>query len=68
MINETDINEIVVSNKPLFGKQEFKYFTGYKDDKKIRPLLIFFPKISTYRSFDKNNCMYFMIKEEKGFW
>ena len=21
--------------------------------------------MSTYRSFDKNNCMYFMIKEEK---
>ena len=23
--------------------------------------------MSPYGSFDKNNCMYFMIKEEKGF-
>ena len=40
----------------------------YKEKKKgwskMRPLCIFFPKMSTYRSFDKN-CVYFMIKEEK---
>ena len=48
MINEIDINEIVVSNKLPFGKDDFKHFIGYKDDKKIRPLCIFFPKMSTY--------------------
>ena len=31
---------------------------------KNRPLCKFFPKMSTYRSFNKNNCMYFMIKEK----
>ena len=31
LINDTDINEIVVSNKLPFGKEVFKYFTGYKD-------------------------------------
>ena len=35
LINEIDINEIVVSNKLPFNKQDFKYFIGYKDDKKI---------------------------------
>ena len=30
-----DINEIVVSNKIPFGKNEFKYFIGYKDTKKL---------------------------------
>ena len=30
-INEVNINEIVVSNKFSFGKQDFKYFIGYKD-------------------------------------
>ena len=34
---------------------------------KNRPLCISFPKMSAYRSFDKNNSMYLMIKEEKIF-
>ena len=33
-INDIGINKIVVSNKIPFGKQDFKYFTGYKDAKK----------------------------------
>ena len=32
-INNMDINEIVVSNMFPFGKQDFKYFIGYKDNK-----------------------------------
>ena len=31
-------HEIVVSNKFPFGKQDFKYFIGYKDNKEIRLL------------------------------
>ena len=61
---EIYINEIVVRNKLPFGKQDFKYFIGCKDNKKIRSLCLFFPKMSTYRSFDKYS-KYFMIKEEK---
>ena len=34
-INDIDNDEIVVSNKFPFGKQDFKYFIGYKDDKKL---------------------------------
>ena len=48
LINDSDINEIVVSNKFPFGKQNFKYFIGQKDDKEIRPLCIFFPETSIY--------------------
>ena len=33
-INDIDINKIVVSSKFPFGKQDFKYFIGYKDGKK----------------------------------
>ena len=47
-MNDIDINEIVVSNKFPFGKKEFKYFTGYKDNKEIIYLCIFFPKMSIY--------------------
>ena len=35
MIIDIDINKIVESNKLLFGKQDIRYFTGYKDDKKL---------------------------------
>ena len=34
LINNIDINEIVVSDKVLFSKKDFKYFIGYKDVKK----------------------------------
>ena len=37
MINEIDVNQIVVSSKPPFSKKGFKYFIGFKDDKRIRP-------------------------------
>ena len=68
MINDIDINEIVVSNKLPFGKQDFKYFICYKDNKKIRPLCIFFPEMSKYKRYsDKTKCIYFMIKDEKTF-
>ena len=34
MINDIDINKVVVSNKLPFGKQDFKFFVGYKDSEK----------------------------------
>ena len=45
-----------------------KYFIGYKDNKKIRLLCIFFPEMGTYRKFfDKTNYIYFMIEDEIPF-
>ena len=59
---------IVVSNKLPFGKEDFKYFIGYKDAKKIRPLCIFRPTMNIYKiNFYKTLCMYFLIKDEKKF-
>ena len=67
-ISNVDINEIVVSNTFPFGKQDFKYFIGYKDNKEIRSLGIFFPEMNIYERYsDKTKCMYFMIKDEKCF-
>ena len=44
-IKNADIdNKIVVLNKVPFGIKGFKYFTGYKDAKKIKSLHIFLPK------------------------
>ena len=68
MINNININKIVVSNKFPFGKQDFKFFIGYKDKKEIRPLCIFFSEINIYKRYsDMTKCMYFMIKDEKKF-
>ena len=33
-VNNIDINKIIVCNKLPLGKQDFRYFTGYKDHKK----------------------------------
>ena len=67
-INDIDVNEIEVSNEFPFGKQDFKHFIGYKVNKEIRPLCIFFPVMSIYKRYsDKTTCMYFMIKNENFF-
>ena len=47
--NEIDINKIVVSNKFPFGKQDFKYFIGYKDSEENRPLCIFRLQMLIYK-------------------
>ena len=61
MLNNIDIDEMVVSNKFPFGKQDSKYFIGYKKSKEITPLCIFFPY---FFLSDKTRCMYFMIRDE----
>ena len=65
-IKNIDINKIVVSNKVSFGKNGFKYFTGYKDDKKIIPLCILLPKTSVYRkNFDETKYISFLLKDDE---
>ena len=52
----------MVANKLPLGKQDFIYFIGYNDDKRIRHLCI----VSAYvTDFDETECIYFMIKQEK---
>ena len=48
-INNTDINKTVAPNKFSFGKQDFKYFIGSKNNKKVKPLSIFFRETNVYR-------------------
>ena len=51
-----------------FGKQDFKYFTGYKHSEKIKPLCIFHSQVIIYRrNLDENRRIYFLIKVEKVF-
>ena len=60
-INDIYINKIVVYNKILFGKQDFKYFISYTDAEKNKLLCIFHPRMSMYKR-------YFFIKYEKFFF
>ena len=65
LINDID-NKIVVSNKVPFREQDFRYFTGYRDSEKIKPLCIFHPQMITYkRNFDENRQICFFIEKEK---
>ena len=68
-IKDLDINKIVVSIVFPSGKEDFKYFIGYKDSEKILPLCIFHPQMTIYkRSFDENRRIYLLTKEEKVFF
>ena len=51
-----DIHKVAVSQKVSFRKIfHFKDSIGYQDAKKIRPLCMFLPKMSSYRrDFDEN--------------
>ena len=68
-INDIDINKIVLSDKLPFGKQDFKYFIGYKDSEKIRLLSVFQPQMIIYKkNFHKNRRICFLIKKRKSFY
>ena len=68
-INEIDIKKIVVLDKLLFGKRDFKYFIGYKDLEKIRFLCIFCPQIIIcQRNFNENRRICFLITTKKSFY
>ena len=45
LIDDIDINKIVVPNKYFFGKQDFEYLVGYKDDKKLDLYVYFIQKL-----------------------
>ena len=48
MTRVIDINEIAISIKFPFGKQDSKCYIGYKN-KEIRPSYIFFIEMSIYK-------------------
>ena len=55
-INDIDINKIVVSNKLLFGKQDFKCFIIYKHARKLE-LSAYSVMSIQKRDFDKTKYM-----------
>ena len=60
-IDNIDFDKIVVSKKVSFDKIELNISSATKILIKIGPLLIFLPKMSTYRrDFDNTKCMTFL--------
>ena len=54
-IKYVHISKILIPTKISCNKTCFKYFIGYKDHKKVKPLCIMFLKINVYKnSLDEN--------------
>ena len=65
-IDDTDANNILVSQKEQYGKyNSFKYFIRYNDSDVIRPLYLSISRTTGYiNKFDKNKItMSLMIKD-----
>ena len=63
MINDLDIN------KRSLGKHDFKYFIGYKDSEKIRPLCIARSQMIFYKTIlMKVDIFNYSQKKEKVFF
>ena len=67
-VNDVGISKIVVSNSVAFGKNGLKFFIGFSDGKKVRPLCVMLLKISEYRrDFDEAKYLSFLIKNVMKF-
>ena len=65
-INNMDIDKILISNKVYFGKEGCKYFSGYKDDDKVKPLCKTLSKIIGYaKIIDEVKYISLLIKGEQ---
>ena len=68
MIRDIDINKVVVSNKFPLGKEDFKYFNGYKKPGKNRHLCIIHPPKIIYKKMVMKIDVYlFFNKRRKSF-
>ena len=69
-VNNLGVDKVIISKRVSFCKKGFKYFIGckdfigYKDDKKVKPLCIMFPKMSGYvKRFDETKLFF-----DKNWW
>ena len=66
-IDDIDVNEILVSKKEPYGRNNsFKYFIGYNDHDVIRPLYVRLPQMTdSVRKFDENATMSFKVNNKQ---
>ena len=53
-------------NRFPLGTQDPKYFIGYKDNKEVRPLCIFFPEMSIFKRYSDK--IKWKNEDLKKFW
>ena len=59
-------DKIIIPSNISFGKKDFKYFIGYKDDENVKLLYMLLPKRSGYKNiFDEANYKSFLVKENE---
>ena len=63
LTDDIKMNKVIVSNNASFPKECFKYLIRYKDNERVQPLCIMFPKMSGYaKSFNETKYMSFWKK------
>ena len=63
--NEGNINKSLNSDTTYFGKNGFKFFIEYNNNKLMRPLINLLEKLRAYiKSFEEPKYMLFLIKDE----
>lgn len=66
MIQNVDIENILISNKVLFGKKSWLKKKKKKDDYKIKLLWIMLPNMRGYANrFDETKYISFLIKDDR---
>ena len=62
-----DTGKIVVSDRFKHSEEGFKYFIGYQEDEKVKPLCIILPEMNAYIKYFDNGGknMSFLIKNDE---
>ena len=63
-LDSVDTDKIVVSDRFKHSEEGFKYFFGYQENERVKPLCIILPQMNGYTKYfeiDGNN-MSFLIK------
>ena len=62
-----NINNILVSDNNYFDEKNYRYFIGYWDENKIKPLTLILLETNAYvKSYDvETKWMYFSIEDEE---
>ena len=63
-LDSVDTDKIVVSDRFKHSEEGFKYFIGYQENERVKPLCIILPQMNGYTKYfeiDGNN-MSFLIK------
>ena len=65
-IDDVNIDKKFISNKIYFCKKGLKYFTGYKDNEKVKPLCTMLPTMRGYtKRFNETKYMSLLIKDDE---